>query len=138
MNPADVVRAFFERMEARDWDGAGALLADDLVIDFTETGERFEGGGFLAMNRAYPEGWTIRVVEALAVGDRVAAQVEVTQPPEVFWCAGFYSVRDGLITDGVEHWVTAGSADPPAWREPFRVDPGGRQSATNQLDTHGC
>ena len=123
MSAAEVVRGFFERMQARDWEGAGALLAADVSIDFTETGERFEGEGFLAMNRAYPEGWTIRVVEVLAVGDRVAAQVEVTQPPEVFWCAGFYSVRDEVITDGVEHWVTAGSASPPPWREPYRVDP---------------
>ena len=98
------------------------LLADDLVIDFTETGERFEGGGFLAMNRAYPEGWTIDVVEILGVGERVAAQVKVTHPPETFWCAGFYTVRDGQIADGVEHWVTAGSAEPPPWRAPFRAD----------------
>ena len=121
MTPTEVVRAFFESMEARDWAAADACLAPDLVIDFTETGERFVGDGFLAMNRAYPEGWSIDVVEVLGGGDRVAAQVKVTQPPEVFWCAGFYTVRDGVICDGVEHWVTAGSQPAPAWRAPFRV-----------------
>ncbi|MEM9202795.1 MAG: nuclear transport factor 2 family protein [Actinomycetota bacterium] len=124
MSPGAVVRSFFERMQAREWDGAGSLLAEDVLIDFTETGERFEGAGFLAMNRAYPEGWTIDVVEVLAVDDRVAVQVKVTQPPTVFWCAGFYRVADGQICSGVEHWVTAGSAEPPRWRAPFRADPG--------------
>ena len=118
-DPAAVVRRFFESMEARDWDAAGACLSPELVIDFTETGERFVGGNFLAMNRAYPDGWVIRVVEVLSVAARVAAQVEVTLEDDVFWCAGFYTVSDGLISQGVEHWVTAGSEQPPEWRQPF-------------------
>ena len=124
MSGADVVRSFFERMQDRDWDAAGALLSPTLTIEFTETGERFDGSNFLAMNRAYPEGWSIEVVETLAVGapqgDRVAAQVRVEQGDTTFWCAGFYTVRDGRIADGVEHWVTAGSEAPPEWRREFR------------------
>ena len=117
--PAAVVRRFFESMETRDWDAVGACLSPELVIDFTETGERFVGGNFLAMNRAYPDGWAIRVVEVLAQVDRVAAQVEVMHGDDVFWCAGFYTVSGGLISHGVEHWVTAGSEQPPEWRQPF-------------------
>ncbi len=119
---ATVVREFFELMEARRWDDAEARVAADADIRFTETGERFRGTGFVAMNRAYPDGWTIDVVEVLAVGDRVAAQVRVALPPDVFWCAGFYSVDDGQIVNGVEHWVTEGSAAPPDWRQPFTAD----------------
>ena len=120
MVPPDVVvRRFFESMEARDWDAAAATLSSDLRIDFTATGERFDGGAFLAMNRAYPEGWTIEVVEALAVGARVAAQVRVTLGDEIFWCAGFSTVRSGLIADGTEHWVTEAAEPAPVWREPF-------------------
>ena len=114
-----MVRAFFERMEARDWDGAGACLSPDIHIEFTETGERFDGPNFLAMNRAYPEGWAIEVVETVAAADRVAVQVRVTQGDEVFWCAGFYTVTEGVIASGIEHWVTEGSQPPPEWRGPF-------------------
>ncbi|MEM9561009.1 MAG: nuclear transport factor 2 family protein [Actinomycetota bacterium] len=124
--PADVVRGFFERMQARDWDGAAALLSPTIHIEFTETRERFDGPNFLAMNRAYPDGWTIEVVEtawnpggAGDDGDRVAAQVRVDHGDTVFWCAGFYRVLDGLIVSGIEHWVTEGSAEPPEWRERF-------------------
>ena len=31
MSSGDVVRTLWERMEARDWDGARATLADDFV-----------------------------------------------------------------------------------------------------------
>lgn len=106
-------------MQARDWDGAGELLAPTLTVDFTETGERFEGANFLAMNRAYPEGWTIEVVETLSEGERVAVQVRVLTAEEVFWCAGFYDVVDGVIRSGTEHWVTEGSQPAPQWRRAF-------------------
>lgn len=114
-----VVRAFFELMQARDWAGAAELLSPTLHIEFTETGEQFDGPEFLAMNRAYPEGWSIEVVETISIADRVAAQVRVEHSGSVFWCAGFYTVRDGVIIDGTEHWVAERSQRPPAWRRPF-------------------
>lgn len=119
MDSGRVVRSFFERMQARDWDGAEELLSSTAFIEFSVTGERFRGEDFVAMNAAYPEGWSIEVVETLTDGDRVAAQVRVTQGDDVFWCAGFYHVVDGLIAAGVEHWVTENVASPPAWRERF-------------------
>ena len=116
----DIVRRFFECMQARDWDGASRLLSPSSRIEFTETGESFDGDNFLAMNRAYPEGWALEVVEVMAMADRVAAQVRVTQGDSVFWCAGFYTVADGVISSGVEHWVTERSQPVPQWRKKFR------------------
>ncbi len=119
MEPSEAVRSFYERMEARDWAGAEELLSPTIHIEFTETGEHFDGPNFLAMNRAYPEGWSIEVVETVAAADRVAAQVRVTQHDDVFWCAGFYTVTDGVIRSGIEHWVTERSTPPPEWRRRF-------------------
>jgi ketosteroid isomerase-like protein len=124
MRPADVVRSFFESMQIRDWDGAATCLSESVTVEFTETGERFHGTKFLAMNRAYPEGWTIEVTETIDDGERVAAQVRVDKGEDVFWCAGFYTVRDGMIIDGTEHWVTEGSAEAPEWRRPLNSDTG--------------
>lgn len=106
-------------MEARDWDGAAAMLSSTVHVEYTETGEVFDGDNFLAMNRAYPQGWTIEVVQVVADADSVAAQVRVLHGDNTFWCAGFYEVADGVIASGVEHWVTQESEAPPAWREPF-------------------
>ncbi|MDH3295706.1 MAG: nuclear transport factor 2 family protein, partial [Acidimicrobiia bacterium] len=117
--PATVVRRFFELMEERDWDGAGELLAADVRIDFSATGERFDGPNFLAMNRAYPEGWRIDVIDVIADGNRVAAQVIVDHGDRRFWCAGFYAVDTGRIRSGIEHWVTEAADDPPAWRDRY-------------------
>ncbi len=106
-------------MEAREWDAAGELLSPALRIEFTATGEVFDGESFLSMNRAYPEGWSIEVVETVAEGSRVAAQATVHHGAESFRCAGFYEIADGLIESGVEHWVTESSERPPAWRHKF-------------------
>lgn len=47
-----------------------------------------------------------------AAGEHVAAEVEVDNDERgLFWCAGFYRVRDALIFDAVEYWV---SQEPPA------------------------
>ena len=119
VDPASVVRSLFEAMEARDWALARTFVSDDTVVEWTETGERFVGQRFIDVNEAYPEGWTIEVVEVLGAGDRVAAQVRVTLGDDTFWCAGFYTVVDGRIAGGTEHWVTAGSEAPPEWRQGF-------------------
>lgn len=119
VSPSDVVVSFFERMEARDWPGARLRVATDVHIHYSATGERFDGPAFVDMNEAYPEGWTIEVVEVIGLDDRVAAQVRVDHGAETFWCAGFYTVADDVIVDGVEHWVTAGGDEAPDWRSRF-------------------
>ncbi len=121
MSGADVVRRFLEAMQAHDWDAAATCLSPTIRVTYSETGEVFEGQSFLAVNRDYPDGWTIHIVEVLSEGDRVAAQFRVDQDGHEFWCGGFYTVRDELIVEGTEHWVTAGSTAPPEWRAPYRT-----------------
>ena len=117
---ANVVTRLFMAMQRRDWDAAAACLDPAAVIEWPATGERFDAAAFIAMNRAYPDGWSIAVVDVLEHRDRIAARVRVTHGTEVFWCAGFYDVSGGRITHGVEHWLTEGGEEPPGWRAPFR------------------
>lgn len=118
--PAAVVRRLWERMEARDWEGARATLADDLVVDYVHSGERFVGADrFIAMNQAYPEGWHIVVDDVIASGDRAVAHAHVSLGEVMSHCAQFSSVSDGLITAATELWVDEASQAPPAWRAPF-------------------
>jgi hypothetical protein len=118
VDPNPVVR-LWQAMERRDWQQALDCVAPDAQIRWPATGERFTGPDFVAMNRAYPEGWSIEIVESLRSGDRVSAQVRVTHGGEVHWCAGFYTVEGSRIVDGVEYWVTEGADDPSAWRSRF-------------------
>jgi SnoaL-like domain len=119
MDSGAVVEAFFNLMQARRWRDAEQLLAENVHVEYTATGERFDGQAFLAMNEAYPDGWSLEVVDTIAVADRASTQVVVRHGAEVFWCAGFYTVREGRIVHGVEHWVTEGSETPPEWRRRF-------------------
>jgi ketosteroid isomerase-like protein len=117
---ADVVRALFERMEARDWDGARAALADDAVVDWPHSGERFpDADSFIAVQRVYPEGWNIEIVRLVEDPPVVVAEVRVPHGGEVFYCVGLYEVPGDRIVRGTEYWVTAGGEEPPEWRSEF-------------------
>jgi len=122
MQPADVVRALFDRMQARDWTAAEACVAPDATIRYIATGEQFTGAGFMAMNVAYPEGWHLEVIDVLALGNRVGVHVRVPNRNQVDWLTAFYTVAGDRIVDGTEHWLTEHSEPPPEWRRPFTIE----------------
>jgi ketosteroid isomerase-like protein len=113
MSPAEAVRAFFERMQAREWAGAGETLADDVEVWWPHTRERFSGPNFLAVQEAYPEGWEITVVDVQEAGPKVAARVIVTLEGQTYHCVAFYDLVEGRISRGVEYWVTEGAEEAP-------------------------
>lgn len=122
--PGDVVRLLWERMEARDWEGARATLADGYTCDYPATGERFgTADAFVAMNRAYPEGWSIIVDEIVEQGPRVVARVRVPHGDDLFYCVSFADVTDGLIARSVDYWLDDTGDPAPDWRAPYRFAP---------------
>jgi ketosteroid isomerase-like protein len=124
MDNAEVVRRFWDRVQARDWQGAGDLLAGDFVADWPHTRERFRGrDNYIGMNRAYPEGWRIEVGRVVSEGDLVVAEVRVPLGDQVSHVAAFYEVRDGRIARSTEYWVDQGEQRPPAWRRPYSEPP---------------
>jgi ketosteroid isomerase-like protein len=116
--PAELVRELWERIQARDWDAAGELLAEDVVVDWPQTRERIRGrSNVIAVNRHYPEGWTIRVLRVLQDGDTAVSEVAVDHVEHgTFHAASFFEVRDGQVARGTEYWVDPPTGDPPAWR----------------------
>lgn len=121
-DPLAVVRALWGRFQARDWTAARALLHDDLVVRWWASGERFRGGDcFIALQAAYPEGWSIHPMGFDTLDDgRVRAFVRVEHPPlGVFLVQQCVRVRDGRIAEGDELWATC--EPPPAWRTPERL-----------------
>lgn len=121
MPPAEVIAQHWECIQKRDWAGLRALLADDLRVDWPHTGEVFPGPDqYVAAQAEYPEGWSIRVLSIVADGERVVSEVEV--PHEglgVFRAASFWTVRNNLIVEGREYWVTVGGEEQPEWRRPL-------------------
>lgn len=115
MTPEAVVRSLWERFEARDWDGAGEVLARDLRAAWRASGESFTGrDAYLRVNRNYPGDWHAELDEIVVSGDRVVARLTVTLEGVAETCIGFYRVANGEITDLDEWWVATYIA--PEWR----------------------
>ncbi|MGP4110319.1 nuclear transport factor 2 family protein [Streptomyces sp. 4N509B] len=121
MESSQVVRQMWDRMQDRDWAGVGALLAEDLVVEWPASGERIVGReNFVRINAEYPEGWSIIVLRVVADGVTVVSEVEVPHASAgLHRVASFWTVRDGLITTGREYWTEVGSDPAPAWRSPY-------------------
>lgn len=57
MNAAEVVTELWSRIDARDWAGAGELIAPDAVVEWPVSRERIVGReNFIAVQSEYPEG----------------------------------------------------------------------------------
>ncbi len=121
VEPAAIVREFWARMQARDWEGLGALLAEDLVVEWPVSAERIEGrADFVSVNAEYPEGWSIEVIRVVAEGGTVVSEVEVPhESMGVHRAVSLWTVRDGRITGGREYWSALGSDPSPQWRARF-------------------
>ena len=122
MNAETVVLELWACVQARDWPGMRRLLSDDLVVEWPVTGETFVGpDNYVAVQSEYPEGWSIRVLQVIAHGESVAAEVEVPQEDVgIFRLAMFATVRDGLIVQSKEYWSQLGVEQPPEWRARYR------------------
>ena len=115
--PKDVVAELWTRFESRDWDGAAELLAEDVVVDWPHSRERLRGrANVVGFNRAYPEGWSIRVLRIVEEGDVAVSEVAVDHGGETYFVASFAEVRDGRIVRAVEYWVDPPTEEPDAWR----------------------
>jgi ketosteroid isomerase-like protein len=131
VTPAEVVRAFWGRIAAHDWPGARALLADDVVLDYPHTAERFVGADtVIRLNADYPDGWSIEVVDVVADGDRVVAEVEVPMVGVgIFAVASFATVAGGRIVRAREYWIKEAGAEPESARDHLAQRYDGRVSS---------
>lgn len=113
---ARAVATLWAAFQARDWDHARSLLADDVQVTWWTSGERFDGAdAFVEANRRYPEGWTIHLLELGHLRDgRVLSLVRVDHPPASFFATSFYRVDDERIAGIDEYWATL--EPPPEWR----------------------
>ncbi|MET9994591.1 nuclear transport factor 2 family protein [Streptomyces mutabilis] len=121
MEPSMIVQEFWDRMQARDWRGLGALLAEDVVVEWPVSAERIVGReNFVRVNAEYPEGWSIHVMRVVADGDTVVSEVEVPhRATGVHRVVSLWTVRDGRIAGGREYWTQPGADPSPQWRAAY-------------------
>jgi ketosteroid isomerase-like protein len=114
LGPRDVVSELWSRIQARDWDGVGELLADDLVVDWPNAGLRIRSrANFVEFNRIYPEGWSIEVLQVVEEGSTAISEVRVPHPTVgPHYALSFWEVENGRIVRGREYWVEERAEDP--------------------------
>jgi ketosteroid isomerase-like protein len=112
----ELLSAYVERLEARDWDGVGEVLHPDVVYRLPQTREVVTGRqAYLRWNREYPDGWHLRLAEAYGDATGGAARVEADVDGERVTALVFVRVAGGLLTQITDWWPT--DYDPPPGRE---------------------
>jgi SnoaL-like domain len=109
------VAELWGRIQARDWDGVGELLAEDFELEWPSAGLRLRGRtNFVEFNRRYPEGWSIEVLRIVEGGDAAVSEVRVPHPTVgPHYALSFFEIEGGLLARAREYWVEERHEEPP-------------------------
>ena len=108
MDPKSTVAELWRRLQARDWDGLAEHLAEDLVIEWPNTQQRIRGrDAYVEFNRAYPEGWSIEVIDLVAEGATGGFRGAGPAHRRLgrFDLVAILEVEDGRVARGREYWM---------------------------------
>ncbi len=105
-----------DAIDAEDWDGLAALLADGFTAHHPATGESFDRDAFVVLNRDYPGSWRFVREDLVDGGARAVLRARVSPAAggddEVHQVASFASVdASGLVSELVEVWAEV--TEPP-------------------------
>jgi ketosteroid isomerase-like protein len=113
----------FERSRQGDAEAAHAIYREDAVLEFPQSGERFEGvESFREWRSEYPAETSFEIGEVRGGGDVWAMELTVTYDggPKNYGVS-IYELRDEKIAR--ETIYVAEGFDPPEWRARWRSGP---------------
>jgi len=111
-----VARRYVETLNERDWSAFSALLADDVLYEMPQTGERISGRErYLQFNQEYPGDWSLTVTRLVADGRTAALTMDVTMGDAAMVGVVFFEVDGDLVRRVTDFWPEP--YEPPAGRE---------------------
>ncbi len=117
----EIVRRYYDTMAARDWDAFGDVLAEDVVYELPQTGERVAGRDrYVELNRDYPGDWQLSVTRVIVDGETAALTMNFTVGDDEMVGLAYLELADGLISRVTDFWP-----------EPYKA-PAGREHLTEQ------
>lgn len=134
-----IMRGFTGVIRSQEWDRLGDFVAEDVLWEYPQSGERFRGlANLRAQFENYPgmepggseleeviggttyaltPNYTLVTVDGS--GDRGTAINRVRYPDgSLWWAVNLYQLRDGKIARSRSFF--APEFEPPDWRAPFR------------------
>lgn len=112
-DPTEPVRALWERMHHRDWEGISRLLDGGFQAVWPQTSERIPSPAqYIGLNRNYPGNWviTVKTVDATAEGAVARVHIASTTDDVSLYAIGFYRVMGGKILGAEEYFADVGVA----------------------------
>lgn len=103
----EIVQRFWQLMATNDFHSVGAVLADDFVLDWPQSGERIRGReNYAAMNEQYPAHgrWTFTVNRIVGNDSEAVTDVSVSDGVQNARAISFFEIQDGRILKMVEYW----------------------------------
>lgn len=117
----EIVRRYWE-FPGADVERAGEIYHDDAVLEFPQSGERFEGvAGFTEWRRQYPADVKYRVRRVTARDDLVVCEVSVSYDG-ASWMLGVQLLEFRGDKVARERIYVMDGWDPPEWRAPWRAE----------------
>ena len=107
LNATEIVKKFWELMASNDFRSVGAVLSDDFVLDWPQSGERIRGrDNYAAMNREYPAHgpWTFTINRLFGSDDQAVSDVTVSDGVQIARAISFFEITEGKIVKMVEYW----------------------------------
>ena len=123
---ADLVRAYWGLLDAREWTGLRAILADDVVFEWPAFNERVLGAdAVIAAGQHTPKEWVVRVGSVLACGEKAASHVTIVlEDGQEIVLSTFWEVRHQRIVRATEFWSAVGRDSRPGWRSAWSMPMG--------------
>ena len=105
----------WEALRDRDWDALAALLGEDYVEEWPQSGERIRGpANAIAINRNYPGLPNATIQRITADGDLVVTEVILDYQGQLYHGVSILEFRDGRIARQTDDFAEPFAA--PAWR----------------------
>jgi ketosteroid isomerase-like protein len=120
---ADVLRRHLEAV-GDDLDAEHEMYTDDAVLEFPQSGERFEGlASFRAWRDQYPDAVALQVLRIRGGGDLWVAECAISYERGPWKPAvSIHELRDGLIVHEAIYTMEPWPA--PEWRSEWRAATG--------------
>jgi hypothetical protein len=110
----ELVAAFVDRLERRDWAAFAELLDPDVIYEIPQTRERIRGRDrYVTFNAEFPGDWHLESQVVLGEGPHGSVLFRWRLDGESALAIAFFEVENGVITKITDFWP-----------EPYEPPPG--------------